>query len=119
MTHSGVPRFKAVLVGDYGVGKSTLFQRFVDGDHHPHRLHGDASSLSLDRECDPIKNGGSSIHRNGNTDLAGKNKRTVLNGTDVTRRSVRSGSIGNALDSYVRRFTTETDRFVEVLYVLH
>jgi len=29
MAHRGPPRFRVVLCGDYGVGKTTLFQRFV------------------------------------------------------------------------------------------
>ena len=43
---SGVPSFKLILVGEYGVGKSSIFRRFLDNSFTTET--GPRSTIGLD-----------------------------------------------------------------------
>lgn len=56
---TGIPCFKVILIGEYGVGKSSLFRRFVDNSFTVDT--GPQSTLGLDNFKKTFTFGGDQI----------------------------------------------------------
>jgi hypothetical protein len=116
MAHSGTPRHKIILTGEYGVGKSSLFQFFIDSpfivDCCEETSLSPMTSASWSKRNDKV--GGAVSLTNGYNVLTKDEQGQRVNIAQRQLFARRSTSSTAGLDNYTRQFTTAGGQNVQV-----